>query len=73
MGGQHLLKSYCLSGTILRASSTYLNAFSALKIHMGSWPGSAVVKFACSTLAARGSPVRILAADLCTACQAMLW
>ena len=36
-------------------------------------PGAIAVKFACSALAARGSLVRILGADLRTAHQAMLW
>ena len=33
----------------------------------------AAVKFARSILVAKGSPVWIPGADLCTACQAMLW
>ena len=37
---------------------------------LGGWPGGAVVKFAS---AAQGSPVRILGADVCTACHAILW
>ena len=36
-------------------------------------PSGVVVKFACSTLMAQGSPVQILGADLHTAHQAMLW
>ena len=35
--------------------------------------GGAAVKFAHSTLVARGSPVQISGVDLCTAWQAMLW
>ena len=35
--------------------------------------GGAAVKFARSASVARGLPVRILGADLHTACQAMLW
>ena len=52
--------------------STYSSYFSKI---LNCWgrPGGAPVKFARSALAARGSPVRILGADLCTACQAMLW
>ena len=34
---------------------------------------STAVKFACSSSAARGSPVQIPGADLRTTCQAMLW
>ena len=37
------------------------------------WPGGIAVKFAHSALAAWGSLVRILGADLCSTCQAMLW
>ena len=36
-------------------------------------PGGTVVRFACSPSVARGSPVQILGADLCTTHQAMLW
>ena len=42
-------------------------------IHMRDRPGGAVVKFTRSTLAARGSLVRILGVDIRTAWQAMLW
>ena len=35
--------------------------------------GGAMVKFARSASAAWGSQVQILGADLCAACQAMLW
>ena len=38
-----------------------------------SWPDGIVVKFACSSLTARGSQVQIPGTDLCTAYQAMLW
>ena len=37
------------------------------------WPAGIVVKFTRSALAARGSLIRILGADLHTAHQAMLW
>ena len=40
------------------------------KISSGCQPGGTVVKFTYSALAAQGSLVRILGADLCTACQA---
>ena len=42
---------------------------------MRSWgqPGGTVVKFTRSASAVQGSPVWISGADLCTACQAMLW
>ena len=40
---------------------------------MWGWPGGLVIKFAHSTLAARGLWVQIPGADLCTAHQAMLW
>ena len=43
------------------------------KTNNGRQPGGAVVKFACSASAAQGSLVWILAVDLHTACQAMLW
>ena len=43
------------------------------RISFRVWPSSAADKFARSALAAWGSPVQILGADLCTACQAMLW
>ena len=36
-------------------------------------PGGAAVKFTRPASAAWGSPVQIPGADLCTACQAMLW
>ena len=36
-------------------------------------PGGIVVKFACSTLAAQGSRVRIPCTDLHSTYQAMLW
>ena len=37
------------------------------------WPGGTMVKLAHSSSVAWGSPVQIPGADLCTACQAMLW
>ena len=40
---------------------------------VGGQTGGAVFKFACSALAAQGSPIWILGVDLRTACQAMLW
>ena len=40
---------------------------------LGGWPSGVVVRFSCSTLMAQGSAVRILASDLHTAHQAMLW
>ena len=40
---------------------------------MGGQPRGQVVKFAHSALAAQGSPVQILGADLRTAHQDMLW
>ena len=42
-------------------------------INMRGQPGGAAVKFIRSALAVPGSPVRILGADVCSACQAMLW
>ena len=43
------------------------------KASLGGWPGSIVVGFACSALAASGLQVRILGMDLHTAHQAVLW
>ena len=40
---------------------------------MPGWPGGIVVKFTCSALAAQGSRIQILGADLHSAYQAMLW
>ena len=40
---------------------------------MRGQPSGTVVKFAHSTLAYQGLPVRVLGADPCTDCQAMLW
>ena len=46
----------------------------ALKKHSEGWPSGIVVKFACSTLAAWGSPpVWILGTDLHMAHQTVLW
>ena len=41
------------------------------KFFIRGWPGGVAVKFACSTLAAKGSQVRIPGADLHTAYEAM--
>ena len=59
---------------IVRISSVHMHApLSHWTLLMKHKCGGTVVKFTCSTSVARGLPVRLLDADLCITCQAMLW
>ena len=65
------------AASAFRQASTFRQATSKLLVDQefarrGQQVGAAG-KFACSASAAQGSLVRIAGADLCTACQAMLW
>ena len=50
-----------------------ISVSTSIKLLPKGWPGSVVIKFACSTSVALGLWVQIPGMDLCTAHQAMLW
>ena len=56
------------------SSPKYLrNIFAIRRLTNRGWPGGAVVKFAHSASAARGSPVWIPGADMALLANAVLW
>ena len=69
---KQIVVSYCHSAW-LELLGRKTHTFFHLKIIYGVQRSGAAIRFADSASAAQGSPVRILSADLCTACQAMQW
>ena len=72
------MKKYFLHNFLIKAKQKILIftdkiLFSSKTQILRGWPGGTAVQFTHSALAARGSPIRIPSADLCTAYQAMLW